>query len=103
MVIHGSEGLVPGNELPPGVSVQGADGLTSQSGAGDAQSGEDNEHRLSRSATEFLKVGEKFVNIEKLNVDLISQINPFQGAYEILSKALNAPMLKTIQDFGNAM
>lgn len=98
MVIHGSEGLVPGNELPPGVSVQGADGLTSQPGAGDAQSGEDNEHRLSRSAAEFLKVGEKFVNIEKLNVDLISQINPFQGAYEILSKAVNAPMLKTIQD-----
>jgi len=47
---------------------------------------------------QFIKIGEKFVNIEHLNVDLINQINPFQGAYEILSKALTAPVLKTIQD-----
>lgn len=47
---------------------------------------------------QFMKIGDKFVNIEHLNVDLINQINPFQGAYEILSKSLTAPMLKTIQD-----
>jgi hypothetical protein len=47
---------------------------------------------------QFLKIGEKFVNIEHLNIDLINQINPFQGAYEILSKSLTAPVLKTIQD-----
>ncbi|MGQ4879207.1 DEAD/DEAH box helicase [Billgrantia sp. LNSP4103-1] len=47
---------------------------------------------------QFIKIGEKFVNIEHLNIDLINQINPFQGAYEILSKALTAPVLKTIQD-----
>ncbi|EDZ65258.1 Helicase conserved C-terminal domain protein [Nitrosococcus oceani AFC27] len=47
---------------------------------------------------QFLKIGDKFVNIEHLNIDLINQINPFQGAYEILSKALTAPVLKAIQD-----
>lgn len=47
---------------------------------------------------QFMKIGDKFINIEHLNVDLINQINPFQGAYEILSKSLTAPMLKTIQD-----
>lgn len=47
---------------------------------------------------QFMKIGDKFVNIEHLNVDLINQINPFQGAYEILSKSLTAPVLKTIQD-----
>ena len=43
-------------------------------------------------------MGEKFINIEKLNIDLIQSINPFQGAYEILSKSVTAPVLKTIQD-----
>jgi hypothetical protein len=40
----------------------------------------------------------KFVNIEDLNTDMIDQINPFQGAYEILSKSVTAGVLKTIQD-----
>lgn len=47
---------------------------------------------------ELLKVGDKFVNIENLNIDLIAQINPFQGAFEVLSKSVDAPMLKTIKD-----
>lgn len=46
----------------------------------------------------FVMVGNKFVNIEHLNVDLIRAINPFQGAYEILSKAVTPSVLKTIQD-----
>lgn len=47
---------------------------------------------------ELLKVGDKFVNIENLNIDLIAEINPFQGAFEVLSKSVDAPMLKTIKD-----
>lgn len=47
---------------------------------------------------ELLKVGKKFVNIENLNIDLIAAINPFQGAFEVLSKSVDAPMLKTIKD-----
>ena len=46
----------------------------------------------------FVLIGNKFVNIEHLNVDLISQINPFQGAYEILSKAVTPTVLKAIQE-----
>ncbi|WP_299194590.1 helicase-related protein [uncultured Amphritea sp.] len=46
----------------------------------------------------FVQIGNKFVKIEHLNVDLIRQINPFQGAYEILSKAVTPSVLKTIQD-----
>ncbi|MCL1484240.1 MAG: ATP-dependent helicase [Marinobacter sp.] len=46
----------------------------------------------------FLRLAGKFVNIEDLNMDLIDQINPFQGAYEILSKSVTAGVLKTIQD-----
>ena len=91
MVIHGNGGLVPGDQLPPDVVVS-----TEEGDDGDEE--EEAERDPRRGGAEFLKVGEKFVNIEKLNIDLIAKINPFQGAYEILSKTVNAPMLKTIQD-----
>lgn len=46
----------------------------------------------------FVMIGNKFVHIEDLNIDLIRQVNPFQGAYEILSKSVTTSVLKTIQD-----
>nr|WP_242490686.1 hypothetical protein [Klebsiella aerogenes] len=47
---------------------------------------------------QFIKMGDKFINIENLNIDLIDAVNPFHGAYEILSKSVTATMLKTIQE-----
>lgn len=47
---------------------------------------------------QFIKMGDKFINIENLNIDLIDVVNPFHGAYEILSKSVTATMLKTIQE-----
>lgn len=46
----------------------------------------------------LLKLGNKFIDVDKLQIDLIDKINPFQGAYEILSKSINASLLKSIQD-----
>ena len=43
-------------------------------------------------------MGDKFINIENLDIDLIDAVNPFHGAYEILSKSVTATMLKTIQE-----
>ena len=101
MVIHGNGGLPPAGLLPPDVDIKdggkspGSEAETDEADAGD---GEEKERDPQRRGSEFLKAGEKFIDIEKLNIDLISKINPFQGAYEILSKSVNAPMLKTIQD-----
>ncbi len=50
------------------------------------------------SGRKFILMGNKFINIENLNIDLIKQVNPFQGAYEILSKSVTTKVLKTIQD-----
>lgn len=104
MVIHGSGGLVDVNNLPPGVVIsnnddeaEDDDGDTGDQG-GNKPPKPEGERDPSKSGSNFLKVGEKFVNIEKLNIDLIQSINPFQGAYEILSKSVTAPVLKTIQD-----
>ena len=46
----------------------------------------------------FIKMAGKFVNIDDLHIDLIDQINPFQAAFEILSKSVTASVLKTIQE-----
>lgn len=97
MVIHGNGGLVNREDLPPGVVVEPGDENESDSSEA-PNNGEESKRDPSKKGNEFLKVGERFINIEKLNIDLISAINPFQGAYEILSKSVTAPMLKTIQD-----
>ncbi len=46
----------------------------------------------------FLKLPNRFINIDILNISLINSINPFQRAYEIMSKNVSAPILKIIQD-----
>jgi superfamily II DNA or RNA helicase len=46
----------------------------------------------------FIRMAGRFVNIDDLSIDLIDSINPFQRAYEIISKTVNAPTLKAIQD-----
>lgn len=46
----------------------------------------------------LLRLTNRFINIDKLNINLIDTINPFQRAYEVLSKTVDAPTLKIIQD-----
>ncbi len=41
-------------------------------------------------------MAEKLINIEQIDMDLIDAINPFQKAYEILSKSVTADVLQTI-------
>jgi hypothetical protein len=46
----------------------------------------------------FVRMAGKFVNIEDLHIDLIDRINPFQKAFEVLSKSVTASLLKVIQE-----
>ncbi|MCB2181311.1 MAG: ATP-dependent helicase [Desulfobulbaceae bacterium] len=46
----------------------------------------------------FVRMAGKFVNIEDLHIDLIDRVNPFQKAFEILSKSVTAKLLKVIQE-----
>lgn len=46
--------------------------------------------------TQFVRMAEKLINIDEISIDLIDSINPFQRAYEILSKSVTADVLKTI-------
>lgn len=51
----------------------------------------------------FITMGNKFVDIKELNIDLIDRINPFQKAFEILSKNVTVPVLRLIQEAIDAM
>ena len=47
---------------------------------------------------QFISMAGKFVNIDDLHIDLIDSVNPFQRAFEILSKSVTTQVLKLIQE-----
>ena len=85
MLITQQGGLFEGEDLPPDAVIDMGDNSGMESSS-------------SVVGKQFLKMGEKFLCIDNLDIDLIDSINPFHGAYEILSKSVTAPMLKTIQE-----
>lgn len=103
MSIQSSGGLVDESDLPEDAEIMVPDGIQqeeqpfpeSTATGGNRPSISNGEPEANRK---FVQLGKKFINIEHLNIDLIRQINPFQGAYEILSKAVTPSTLKTIQD-----
>ncbi|CAI8406986.1 MAG: Uncharacterised protein [Gammaproteobacteria bacterium] len=98
MAIASTGGLFDEADLPTGAVFEpGSDPKNDKfaTGTGGDTSGVGDESKPDRK---FVLMGNKFVNIENLNIDLIKQINPFQGAYEILSKSVTTDVLKTIQD-----
>ncbi|TRX11701.1 ATP-dependent helicase [Flavobacterium gawalongense] len=46
----------------------------------------------------FIRMADSFVNIDDIDIDLIDTINPFQKAFEILSKSVTASVFKAIQE-----
>ncbi|MNR04430.1 hypothetical protein D3C85_1203930 [compost metagenome] len=46
----------------------------------------------------FIRMAGSFVNIDDIHIDLIDTVNPFQKAFEILSKNVTTSILKSIQD-----
>ena len=47
----------------------------------------------------FVTMAGKFVNIDDINIDLIDTVNPFQKAYEILSKSVTTHTLGAIKNY----
>ena len=46
----------------------------------------------------FIKMTDKFVNIDDIDINLIDKVNPFQRAFEVLSKSVTPQVLRVIQD-----
>lgn len=47
--------------------------------------------------SQFVKIGDKFINVDDLDFNLIEAINPFRNAYEFISKSIEPEILKEIQ------
>lgn len=45
----------------------------------------------------FIQMADSFINVDELDIDLIMSINPFQNAFEVLSKSLTPRVFKAIQ------
>ncbi len=45
----------------------------------------------------FINFAKQFINIDDLHIDMIYKINPFQHAYEVLSKSLDKEVLAAVQ------
>lgn len=46
----------------------------------------------------FIRMADTFVNIDDIHIDLIDSVNPFQKAFEVLSKSVTTRVLKVIQE-----
>ncbi len=46
----------------------------------------------------FIRMAGSFVDVDEIHIDLIDRVNPFQKAFEILSKSVTTKVLKVIQD-----
>lgn len=49
------------------------------------------------SGNRFIKLANKMINLNDLDINLIDGINPFQRAYEVVSKSITPEVLRTIQ------
>ena len=46
----------------------------------------------------FIRMADRFVNIDDIHIDLIDKVNPFQKAFEVLSKSVTTHVLRVIQE-----
>ena len=46
---------------------------------------------------QFLRMADKFINVDQLDINLIESINPFQRAYDVMSQNINSDTLRLIE------
>src|SRR5699024_12082815 len=49
------------------------------------------------NTNEFLKMADKFINVNDLDINLIESINPFQRAYDVMSQNIDSNTLRIIE------
>jgi hypothetical protein len=67
-------------------------------GADGASSSGDDESEDSSKNLSLINMVKRFVNVRELDIDLIDSVNPFKEGFNVASKALDSPLLKTIQN-----
>ena len=82
-------------ETYPDLSEEEVDAVTKHTILTIATQGE--EIKVDDSGNRFIKLANKLVNLNDLDINLIAEINPFQRAYEVISRSLTPETLRTIQ------
>lgn len=77
---------------------QGQNQGDSDSSKGNGSSGNSPSAEIDKDNRKFLKAARNFINLDDLDLDLITNVNPFRGAYEFLSRSIDPPTLRFIQD-----
>lgn len=49
------------------------------------------------NSNQFLRMADKFINVDQLDINLIESINPFQRAYEVMSQDIDSNTLRIIE------
>lgn len=57
---------------------------------------EESEEEKTGRTPGILAMVKRFINVRDLDIDLIDQVNPFHRAYEVVSKAMDAPTLAAV-------
>lgn len=83
------------SEIYPDLNKEEADSVSKYAALTIATQGQD--VTVDDNGNKFIRLANRFVNIDDLSINLIDSINPFQRAYEILSKSLTPEVLHTIQ------
>lgn len=58
---------------------------------------------IEQADKKFIRMANSFVNVDDIHIDLIDQVNPFQKAFEILSKAITSKTLRIIDEYIQAI
>ena len=78
--------------------IQMAKKEAQNAGADGAGSGGEDESDDSSENLSLINMVKRFVNVRELDIDLIDSVNPFKEGFDVASKALDTPLLKTIQN-----
>ena len=70
-------------------------GVRDQDSDFEHEGSEDDEDKTNLSLMNMVK---RFINVRDLDIDLIDSINPFREGFDVASRALDTPLLKTIQN-----
>ena len=49
------------------------------------------------NSDQFLRMADKFINVDDLDINLIESINPFQRAYDVMSQNIDSDTLRLIE------
>lgn len=49
------------------------------------------------NTNQFLRMADKFINVDNLDINLIDKINPFQRAYDVMSQSIDSDTLRVIE------